>query len=82
MRDWFHSYRNPPRRTLQMYVDILNQGPVRQQERYLYYLQFVNCNVAVKTLVYNKSCFLQNFQFVLMMNYTVTFLETNPTEFN
>ncbi|GIY30473.1 DNA-binding protein SATB1, partial [Caerostris extrusa] len=33
MRDWFHGCRNPSRRTLQMYVDILNQGPVRQQER-------------------------------------------------
>ncbi|XP_035221528.1 uncharacterized protein LOC118194489 isoform X2 [Stegodyphus dumicola] len=33
MRDWFHSCRNPSRRMLQMYVDILNQGPVRQQER-------------------------------------------------
>ncbi|XP_015910068.1 uncharacterized protein [Parasteatoda tepidariorum] len=33
MRDWFRSCRNPSRRTLQMYVDILNQGPVRQQER-------------------------------------------------
>ncbi|GFT99095.1 DNA-binding protein SATB1 [Nephila pilipes] len=33
MRDWFHGCRNPSRRTLQMYVDILNQGTVRQQER-------------------------------------------------
>lgn len=33
MREWFQSCRNPSRRTLQMYVDILNQGPVRQQER-------------------------------------------------
>lgn len=33
MRSWFHGCRNPSRRTLQMYVDILNQGPVRQQER-------------------------------------------------
>lgn len=33
MREWFHSCRNPSRRTLQLYVDILNQGPVRQQER-------------------------------------------------
>ncbi|XP_054722895.1 uncharacterized protein LOC129232822 [Uloborus diversus] len=33
MRDWFHGCRNPSKRTLQMYVDILNQGPVRQQER-------------------------------------------------
>ncbi|KAG8193006.1 hypothetical protein JTE90_028126 [Oedothorax gibbosus] len=33
MRDWFHSCRNPSRRTLQMYVDLLNQGSVRQQER-------------------------------------------------
>lgn len=33
LKEWYQSNRSPSHATLQMYVDILNQGTVRQQER-------------------------------------------------
>ncbi|KFM59148.1 DNA-binding protein SATB2, partial [Stegodyphus mimosarum] len=64
MRDWFHSCRNPSRRTLQMYVDILNQGPVRQQESVMTKLEGEKEREREKVFHLSFQCLLKcNFMF-------------------